>query len=108
MVPSRPMLEAVRVVLSRPRDPRNIGAVCRAMKTMGLTRLHVAGALPAELPEARILAVHALDVLEGMVRHPTLEDAVRGCALVVVKFSGFIYDTNGNLIKDTRGPRSSR
>lgn len=50
---------------------------------MGLTRLSVAGEHPADLAPARTLAVHALDLLDGMERHATLQEAVRGCALVV-------------------------
>jgi hypothetical protein len=38
-------LSEVIIVLSRPGEPGNIGAVCRAMKNMGLKRLRVAAPL---------------------------------------------------------------
>lgn len=34
-------LDRIRFVLVEPTHPGNIGAVARAMKTMGLTRLHL-------------------------------------------------------------------
>lgn len=75
-------LESVRVVLSRPRESRNVGAVCRAMKNMGLTRLYVADFEELDREQAKILAIHAADVLDNAVMTSSLEKAVAGCSLV--------------------------
>jgi tRNA/rRNA methyltransferase len=75
-------LSATTIVLCRPQDPGNIGSVCRAMKTMGITRLALVGPLPADMRASRVLAVHAADVLDAASRHETLEEALRGHDLV--------------------------
>jgi len=75
-------LSNVKIVLVRPKIGRNVGAVCRAMKTMGLTRLTVVGGGALDLDEARNVAVHATDVLDGAVYHGALADAVRDSAWV--------------------------
>jgi len=77
----------VRVVLVRPRSGRNLGSVCRAMKTMGITDLAVVREPPAsraelDLEAARKVAVHASDLLERALFTDRLEDALRSCALV--------------------------
>jgi TrmH family RNA methyltransferase len=77
----------VRVVLVRPRSGRNLGSVCRAMKTMGITDLAVVREPPnsqveLDLVEAKRVAVHACDVLEGALFSESTTGAVRGCTLV--------------------------
>lgn len=72
----------VRFVLVRPRDPRNVGAACRAMKTMGFTRLAVVLGGPVDPEQAAVLAHHARDVLEGALFCSALEDAIGDAALV--------------------------
>jgi TrmH family RNA methyltransferase len=57
-------LENVKVVLVNPLDSRNIGSVCRAMKSMGLRKLAIVGGNPVDYDLAGVLAVHAEDVLE--------------------------------------------
>jgi tRNA/rRNA methyltransferase/tRNA (cytidine32/uridine32-2'-O)-methyltransferase len=102
-------LEDVVIVLSRPSEAGNLGAVCRAMKNMGLSRLRLAvpepedpepgkaaGCFPAPVPlleagfgyggtEAviRARAVHAADIWEKAETFPSLAGAVRDCALVI-------------------------
>ena len=76
-------LAGVRVVLSRPTHPGNIGAVARAMKTMRLERLWLVA--PQRFPalEANALAAGAEDVLAQATVCQTLAEAVRDCHLVV-------------------------
>lgn len=76
-------LDRVRIVLSRTSHPGNIGAAARAMKTMGLSRLHLVE--PADFPsgEARARSSNALDVLEGAVVCSSLEEALSGTVLAV-------------------------
>ena len=73
----------VRVVLSRPTHPGNIGAVARAMKTMRLRHLWLVAPRRFPAPEANALAAGAEDVLEQATICQTLAEAVRDCHLVV-------------------------
>ena len=76
-------LDSVRIVLIRPSSAENIGSVCRAMKTMGLTDLRIVDAEGAfDLDRAAVVAVHAEDVLEKAGYVDRIEDAVDECALV--------------------------
>ena len=75
-------LRHIRVVLSRPRDSRNVGAVCRAMKNMGLTRLYIAGFPELDREKAAVLALHASELLENAVETASLAEAVEGCSFI--------------------------
>jgi tRNA/rRNA methyltransferase len=72
----------VRFVLVRPRDPRNVGAACRAMKTMGFTSLAVVLGPLIDPEQAGVLAHHARDVLEGAFFCTDLEQAIGDASLV--------------------------
>jgi tRNA/rRNA methyltransferase/tRNA (cytidine32/uridine32-2'-O)-methyltransferase len=94
-------LSDVVIVLSRPAEAGNVGAVCRAMKNMGLSRLRLAAPEftvsdtgEAALSEAgfgyggneaivRARAVHAEDVWENAETFDSLSAAVKDCALVI-------------------------
>ena len=55
----------------------NIGAVCRAMENMGLSRLALVGDLSGiDDEKVRMMAIHALPIYEKALRYETLEDAV--------------------------------
>jgi tRNA/rRNA methyltransferase len=69
-------------VLVRPRDPRNVGAACRAMKCMGITSLAIVPDALIDPTQARTLAHGATDVLENAVLYPDLRAAVADAALV--------------------------
>ena len=75
-------LEQVRIVLSHPSHPGNIGAAARAMKTMGLTRLTLVAPKLFPHPDATARASGAVDVLEQAVVCSTLAEALRGTVLV--------------------------
>lgn len=77
-----PNADNVIVVLSRTTEPMNIGAACRAMKTMGLKHLRLISPLNPKGRSARALAHGAEDILENAVVVDDLMDAV-GDALVV-------------------------
>ena len=74
-------LSRVRIVLSHPSHPGNIGAVARAMKTMGVTRLTLVA--PRNLPsaEATARASGATDVLDSAAVCATLAEALQGAVL---------------------------
>lgn len=66
----------VVVILSRTTEPMNIGAACRAMKTMGLRSLRLIAPLNPKGRSARALAHGAEDVLDGALIVDTLEEAI--------------------------------
>jgi tRNA/rRNA methyltransferase/tRNA (cytidine32/uridine32-2'-O)-methyltransferase len=90
-------LEDIIIVLSRPSEPGNTGAVCRAMKNMGLSRLRVASpqyqagndpavrGLPLGLELETLLAraIHAVEIWDRAECFPGLEAAVADCAVTV-------------------------
>ncbi|HVM95643.1 MAG TPA: RNA methyltransferase, partial [Candidatus Acidoferrales bacterium] len=76
-------LRNVRIVLVRPKGAANVGAVARAMKNMGLDDLVVVRPRLASSALAKVMAVHAGDVLQRMRRCDSLLEAVADCALVV-------------------------
>ncbi len=73
----------LRIVLSRPSHPGNIGGAARAMKTMGFSDLRVVAPKRFPDPEAMALASGAQDVLEAVRVCATLEEALEGTVLAV-------------------------
>ena len=73
----------IRIVLDHTSHPGNIGAAARAMKVMGLSRLHLVN--PQRFPhsQATALASSADDLLDAAVIHPVLTSALEGCTLVM-------------------------
>ena len=76
-------LKNIRVVLCETSHPGNIGAAARAMKTMGLTKLHLVAPQRFPDPEAQWRAARAVDVLDKARVHETLDEALRGVAFSV-------------------------
>ncbi len=76
-----PGMENVRVVLVRPEDDGNIGAVCRAMKTTGISSLTITGRNSFDPNAVRTLALHAFDIFENAILLPDLPSALRGSVL---------------------------
>jgi tRNA/rRNA methyltransferase len=76
-------LKNIRVVLTQPSHPGNIGATARAMKTMGLDALYLVN--PRHFPhdEADRRAAGALDVLERAQVCDSLAQALSDCVLAV-------------------------
>jgi len=76
-------LSRIRFVLVETSLGGNVGAVARAMKTMGLSRLELVR--PRREPDAEALAraAGADDLLAAAGRHATLADALAGCRLVI-------------------------
>jgi len=72
----------VRIVLVRPKDPRNVGAVCRAMKCMGLRHLVLVMDTLLDPEQARVLAHYASDVLEEARVCTDLPEAIQDAVLV--------------------------
>jgi tRNA/rRNA methyltransferase len=76
-------LNRIQIVLVEPQDGANIGSVCRAMKTMGITNLVIVGEREYNENRVRTMALHARDVWEKAVRYPTLQEALERSVLTV-------------------------
>lgn len=72
------MGSTLRVVLVRPRDPNNIGAVARAMANFGLTDLRVVAPYAPVWREAKS-AIGAEPLLRKAVEAATIPEAAGGC-----------------------------
>ena len=75
-------LDNVIVVLSRTTEPMNIGATCRAMKTMGLKHLRLISPLNPKGRSARALAHGAEDILDAADVVDTLQEAIADTLVV--------------------------
>ncbi|MCL2139617.1 MAG: RNA methyltransferase [Treponema sp.] len=71
------------IILCRAAEPGNIGAVCRAMKNMGLSRLRLVLSEPINEEPLVARAVHAVDVWEKALFYDSLAEAVADCSLVI-------------------------
>ncbi len=76
-------LSRIRIVLSHPSHPGNVGAAARAMKTMGLGRLYLVCPRSFPDPEAWALAAGAIDVLDSARVCASLDEALDGTTLAV-------------------------
>lgn len=76
-------LSNIRIVLCETSHPGNIGAAARAMKTMGLSALHLVQ--PHAFPDQQAYwrATNATDVLDAARVHETLDEALHGVAFAV-------------------------
>ncbi|MDY0011422.1 MAG: RNA methyltransferase [Rhodocyclaceae bacterium] len=71
-------LDRIRIVLSHPTHPGNIGAAARAMKTMGLSRLVLVNPTAFPDPVADARASGAGDILAAARVVATLGEALEG------------------------------
>ncbi|MDR3212334.1 MAG: RNA methyltransferase [Azoarcus sp.] len=95
-------LARVRVVLTRPSHPGNIGAAARAMKTMGLAELWLVS--PASFPDpvAEARASGAGDVLAAARVVATLPEALAGTV-----FAAALTARRRDLSLPCLGPRAA-
>lgn len=75
--------EKIRIVLVDTQDGANIGSVCRAMKTMGLSQLVLVTHRIYDENRVRTLALHAQDLWDSRKEFRTLSDALEGSSLTV-------------------------
>ncbi len=75
--------DRIEIVLVDTQDGANIGSVCRAMKTMGLTKLTIVGGRVYDEDRVRTLALHAADIWENAKRCSTLEEALSSSIFTV-------------------------
>lgn len=76
-------LDNIQIVLVETQDAANIGAACRAMKTMGIRRLAIVSDTDYDTDRIRTLSLHAYDIYEEHRRSKTLQEALSDSALSV-------------------------
>jgi tRNA/rRNA methyltransferase len=76
-------MAALRIVLVRPRNPENLGAVARAMRNFELDDWAIVELGTHDFSTARRVAVHAEELLDRPRLCRTLDEAVEDCAWVV-------------------------
>lgn len=80
------------VVLVEPKDPRNIGAVARAMSNLGVDELRLVQPAPFDREIAKGVACWGEKIVSHLTIHTTLRDAVADAHEVV----GFASDSGGH------------
>lgn len=73
----------LELVLLRPRNPENLGAVARAMKNMALERWCLVDPGTQDFETARRVAVHAEELVDGARRAGSMAEAVQEAHWVV-------------------------
>ena len=73
----------IRIVLVHPTHPGNVGATARAMKNMSLRSLYLVSPENFPSPQATDRAVGADDILQNAMICPSIDEALRGCHLVI-------------------------
>ena len=73
-------LAHIRIVVVEPAGALNIGSIARVMKNMGLSDLTLVNPRCEHLgEEARLMAVHASEILENTRIVDSLPEALKGC-----------------------------
>jgi tRNA (cytidine32/uridine32-2'-O)-methyltransferase len=78
-----PSLDNIVIILIRTTEPMNIGATCRAMKTMGLKHLRLVSPLNPKGRTARALAHGSEDILDNALVVEDLMEAIGDCDVVI-------------------------
>lgn len=71
----------IQIVLVETQDAANIGAVCRAMKTMGISRLAIVSETDYDIDRIKTLSLHAYDLYENHRRFSDLATALEDSIL---------------------------
>lgn len=73
-------LDNIVIVLSRPEESRNIGAVCRAMANNGLHTLRIVGKKEdIDIERVHILAIHAGYIFDNAQFFDSITEATKDC-----------------------------
>ena len=75
-------LENIIIVLCRPEESRNVGAVCRAMANCSLSNLRIVGKREDfDDTRVRILAIHSAPIWEKALFFDSIKDATSDCSI---------------------------
>ncbi|MCK5675349.1 MAG: RNA methyltransferase [Spirochaetales bacterium] len=74
-------LSNIQIVLVEPQSSSNIGAVCRAMNTMGITKLAIVGTTIYNTARIKNLSVHSFEIYEQSKRYKNLNNALEKSVL---------------------------
>ncbi len=75
-------LDNVVIVLARPEEPRNIGAVCRAMANNGIHKLRIVGNKnEIDIEKVHVLAIHASYIFDNAEFFSSITEACEDCVL---------------------------
>jgi len=80
---SRTNLDHIRIILVEPKEPGNIGAVARAMKNTGLSRLYLVNPPDHTSGDARAMAHGSGDILYGATVVSSLPEALADVSLAI-------------------------
>lgn len=71
------------IILDRPGESRNIGAVCRAMANCSMHTLRIVGTKKSDIDTDAVyrLAIHAASIFDNAQFYDTIADATKDCAL---------------------------
>lgn len=94
----------VRVILVEPSFEESIGFVARAMKNFGLSNLHIVNPIAILGPEGRSRGGHAQDLLDSIVHHRSIEEALQGIDLSIGTTAQKSYDSS-NLVRKPMTPK---
>ena len=73
-------LDNIVIVLDRPEESRNIGAVCRAMANNGLHTLRIVGKKEdIDIERVHILAIHASYIFDKATFYESITEATKDC-----------------------------
>jgi len=91
-------------VLVEPSFEESIGFVARAMKNFGLSDLHLVSPIAVLGPSGRMRAGHAQDILDSIVGHRSLKEALEGLDLSIGTTAQKSY-AHSNLVRKPMTPR---
>jgi len=77
------LINEIKIILNNVSKAGNAGAVCRAMKNMGLCELRLASPQPLVTETVLTRAVNSRDVWENARIYDTLAEAISDCPVVV-------------------------
>ena len=97
-------LTDLRVILVEPNFEESIGFVARAMKNFGLSNLYVVNPRAILGPSGRMRGGHAQDVLDSIVEHRSLEEALEDIDLSVGTTAQRSYGSS-NLVRKPMTPK---
>jgi tRNA/rRNA methyltransferase len=92
------------VILVEPSFEESIGFVARSMKNFGLSNLHLVNPIATLGAEGRSRGGHAQDVLDSIVHHPTLEEALQDLDLAIGTTAQKSYGSS-NLVRKPITPK---